>query len=344
MERQKIRFGVIGDPHIKRNTIPESMKMVDAVVEWVTREDFDFVTVMGDTLDRFGDIRVEPLCVAVDELADRLVDLCHVYWLIGNHDMSNNSNFLTKKHPFTAFRRWKGLTLCDTVVHSTVKGVQFTFCPYVPEGRFVEALNTNPGWEKSRIIFSHQTYREAKMGMARSKTGDVWDLSFPYNISGHMHDYDQLQSNVLYVGAPMELAYGEGRRTVSGFVLGADDVLVEERVDLHLPRRHHFKVAAADVLSFIPPEQGVIKITIIGTVPENLAVKKLSVISEWKARGIKVGFKDLKIERPTNLLLIEEDNTSVVRYRDALYQEASKDPIMLSIYHSLYTKANLIQS
>jgi DNA repair exonuclease SbcCD nuclease subunit len=344
MDTEEIRFGVIGDPHIKRNTIPESMKMVDACVAWVERMKFDFVVVMGDTLDRFGDVRIEPLCVAVDDFAGRLVDLCHVYWLIGNHEMPNNSNFLTKKHPFTAFRRWQGLTLGDTVVHTTIKGVQFTLCPYVPEGRFLEALNTNPGWEQSAIIFCHQTFRGARMGAATSRTGDVWDLSYPKVLSGHIHEYHELQDNITYVGAPMELAYGDGHRTVSSFTLN-NGVLLEEREDLRLPRKHHFKIKACEVSSFVPPDHGTIKITVIGTVPENLAIKKSSIVQEWKKRKIEYDFKDLKTVRVANLFVVEdEEEKPTMRYRDTLYNSARKDPDMLELYHTLFAGANPIQS
>ncbi len=52
--------------------------------------------------------------------------------------------------------------------------------PYVPPGRFVEALNIidNEWWKNVNCIFAHQEFYGCKMGAIESIEGDKWDHSF----------------------------------------------------------------------------------------------------------------------------------------------------------------------
>jgi hypothetical protein len=53
------------------------------------------------------------------------------------------------------------------------------------------------------------------MGRLKSEAGDPWadtpafDRS-PFVVSGHIHDYQRLGENILYVGTPVQVNYGEG--------------------------------------------------------------------------------------------------------------------------------------
>lgn len=207
----------IGDPHIRRDTMPQSTLMVDRIVsiaeEQHKKQPLDGIIVFGDTLDKFGDVRIEPLVLAVDGLLGRLSDIAHVYLIIGNHDMIHSDEFLTKRHPFTATRRWTNLTLCDTVVVSKIKNMKFTFCPYVPDGRFMEALATNSEWESSDAIFCHQNFVGAMYGKTKTTKGDRWSLKHQPVFSGHIHlkiDMDDI--GVYYIGSPTQHDFGDINR------------------------------------------------------------------------------------------------------------------------------------
>ncbi len=67
--------------------------------------------------------------------------------------------------------------------------------PYVPPGRFVEALNIidNEWWKNVNCIFAHQEFYGCKMGAIESIEGDKWDHSFPLVISGHIHSEQRLK-------------------------------------------------------------------------------------------------------------------------------------------------------
>ena len=344
MKREmSIRFLVIGDVHIKKNTIVRSMSMVDAIVKEAGKQHkeqgLDFIVVAGDVLDRFGDARVEAHHLA-SHFITRLMDITFVYVIMGNHDMPNNSSFLNKMNFFQLLHKCNGVKLIETVVHDTINDVQFSFCPYVPDGRFKEALDTNPGWKESKVIFCHQTFYQAKMGAILSKTGDKWDIDLPIAISGHIHDHNILQENMYYVGTPDQMSFGDSsRKTISIFKLD-DGKLSENRVSLNLPKRIHMEIMSSEVpYCVIPQGDKTIKITITGTMAENMAVKKLDIVKEWKARGIVVDYHDILPQQSDNIFIIDDGpRKQRKKFIEGLYDDISNDPDMLETYHEVFGK------
>ena len=224
-----------GDPHFQTSNLAEVRQFCENFLKITIHMQPDIVVILGDFLHRHETIHVDPLCEAVKLLKD-LSKYFHVYVLIGNHDRRNNSDFMSEYHPFTAVKEWKNVTVIDkaTKVSVTPKkrcgqdasSANFLLVPYVPDGRFIEALDTieleefkGDGWKSKYVdaIFAHQTFYGAKMGAIESKDGDRWDLTWPLVISGHIHDHDQLQSNILYTGAPMQHAFGDKANKTVGF-------------------------------------------------------------------------------------------------------------------------------
>ena len=131
----------IGDPHFKINNVRTSEEMTKRVIKVAQERRPDFITVLGDVLDRHETIHVEPLVRATQFLLE-LEKIAPTYVIIGNHDRPNNSDFLSHWHPFAAISQWKNTKIVDKVVIDTIKGCTFIWVPYVPNGRFIEALDT----------------------------------------------------------------------------------------------------------------------------------------------------------------------------------------------------------
>src|SRR5438067_639302 len=129
----------IGDPHFKVDNAIETDEMSRKIISLAHKEPPDFIVVLGDVLDRHENIHVDPLERSTLFL-EQLSLIAPLYVIIGNHDRPNNSIFLTSQHPFNSFKRWPQTTIVDKVVTATIKGRQFCFVPYVPPGRFMEAL------------------------------------------------------------------------------------------------------------------------------------------------------------------------------------------------------------
>ena len=305
MNPDKITCLVIGDPHFKVGNVKETDEMCEAIYRVVREKKPDFIVVLGDILDRHESIHAAPLCRSVDFLT-KLEKLCGEYgtWvLIGNHDMPNNRQFLTQIHPFTALKHLseeQKLCIADTTINRTWKNnkFKFVFVPYVPPGRFVDALNTlaDGTWTDATAIFAHQEFFGCKMGAIISNEGDKWPLGNPYVISGHIHDYQEPQTNILYTGTPMQHAFGDQHhKTISYFEFNVKDGKVErkhERIDLHLRKKHLEHITCTEVSGHIPRNNCDLKIVITGTSPEIKTILQHPNIEIWKKAGHKIVYKD----------------------------------------------------
>ena len=99
-----------------------------------------------------------------------------------------------------------------------INNEKFIFVPYVPPGRFEEALRTlKDDWISASCIFAHQEFAGCKMGAIVSIEGDKWDIKNPIVISGHIHSKQQPQKNIYYSGSAMQHAFGESAKNIIAF-------------------------------------------------------------------------------------------------------------------------------
>lgn len=334
---------VIGDPHFKVSNIRETDAMVEAIIRTVTERRPDIVVVLGDVLDRHETIHVSPLTRSVKFLA-RLMMLVPTFVLIGNHDLKNNRQFLSDEHPFTALKYMCEMetrpiksAIVDTTIMRNINGHNFVFVPYVPPGRFQEALNMCPEWDSATCIFAHQEFRGCQMGAIISTEGDEWDLTYPYVISGHIHDYQEPQANILYTGTPIQHAFGDRHdKTISFFRFHSPNIRDQTRIDLGLPRKHIIRITCSEVSSYVPYEHCELKIIISGTTGEIKAIMKHPNIDAWKRAGYKIIYKDV----PLNSDILPDDSPVVarapLRFSTVLYNLVNNKDRLGLLYTSLF--------
>lgn len=170
----------------------------------------DAIVILGDTLDTHEVIRTFPFKLACD-FFERMAQIAQTYVLIGNHDYINASQFLTDNHPFNPMKYLSNLTIVDAPVITTINDMKFIMCPYVPPGRFMEALETLPSGslDGCKCIFAHQEFRGSAYGSTGvSECGDEWTLDLPRVISGHIHEASHLSKiGVYYTGTPYQQEY-----------------------------------------------------------------------------------------------------------------------------------------
>ena len=317
---------VIGDPHFKADNALETDLMTLKLVDLVLQEQPDFTVVLGDTLHTHDLVRLDPLCRATDFFR-KLRDVNnHLYVLIGNHDRPNNACYLTSDHAFNSLKDWRQTTVVDRVqtathvVRSIGKKVAFTFAPYVPVGRFAEALltvglSTDPTADIAIIplkqmssVFAHQEFKWAKMGAIVSEHGDPWPIGAPLCVSGHVHDYDELCSNLVYSGTPIQHGYADKPdKTVSllHFKLApstdSTSELVQlelhrhQRVSLGIPPKIHIRLTPEQLTVYTPPTNAHVKITVEGdpdVIRQVLALDHVKSLS--MTHGIKIVILDTR--------------------------------------------------
>ena len=195
---------VIGDCHFKHDNKLETDMMHSQIINILKNDNFDFVVILGDTLHKHEKIDMFPLDRAIKFLKDIKNVSNKLYLLIGNHDRPNNNDFLTDKHPFNSLKEWDKTKIVDEVVVED----GFCFVPYVPVGRFMEAIK-DVELSNIRCVFSHQEYSGCKINNLIKSDADKWEEYYPLNISGHIHDFEIVQKNLIYIGTPFQHSFSD---------------------------------------------------------------------------------------------------------------------------------------
>jgi DNA repair exonuclease SbcCD nuclease subunit len=198
---------VVGDPHFIDGKELEGREFVQKILQVVKKYSPTFVVLLGDILDKHGVSSVQPFNLVHDFL-NELIQHTPTYVLMGNHDLKDNKQFCTEQHFFNPYKKWNNLYIVDKPLHKSINGKSFIFVPYVPPGRFIEALDIltleEITWETADCIFAHQEFRNCKYGISNSAIGDLWDPDYPLVISGHIHIPEVINDNIFYPGSSMQ--------------------------------------------------------------------------------------------------------------------------------------------
>lgn len=290
------RVLVIGDPHFQISNLKEVRRFIPLCLEYATTSRWKAIVVLGDILHDHERLHTTALNIAVAFLND-LSKIAPVYALVGNHDLINNSQFLTSNHWMNGLKLNKNITVVDTVESREINGKRVIFVPYVQPGRFVEALETKykkEEWKDADIIFAHQEFKGCKMGSLVSEEGDAWDEMWPFVISGHIHSNQTPQCNVYYPGSALQVAFGESEKNVLAIVdfknIGRENV---EEIDLGLPRKKIIYtdpegVKELDMKKF---KNHQLKICVDASKDAFKALKKSTQYKKLEKKGVKIVYK-----------------------------------------------------
>ena len=293
-----VKVIAIGDPHFKIDNIPEVDTFIERVEALCFEKKPDFIVCLGDLLHTHEKLHTTPLNKAY-EFIERMRNISPTYILVGNHDFCNNSQFLTDNHWMNGMKEWNDVTVVDKVIARMIDNEKFVFTPYVFPGRLEEALDTlDDDWKDATCIFAHQEFKGCKMGAIVSDSGDDWPLTHPHVISGHIHARQIIQENVYYTGSAMQHAFGESDKNIIAVLDFDFGEYSREEVDLELPRKKIVYMDVDNVEDYQTPAttEDQIKITISGSYNEFKTFKKSKKYKELTAKGIKVVFKQKKIE------------------------------------------------
>lgn len=233
-----ITFHAIGDVHISDRHLNLSHEAMENCIKLVQkRPDVDVVVIMGDILDRHDNVKLTHLNMAISFIK-RMSELRPTVVLIGNHDRVNNKDFMSDVHPFMGLSDIPG----KLYFASRPKVLRFAakyhvlFMPYVPPGRFEEAINLFiddmhkvgkikeiSGVKDFSLIFAHQEFEGAPCGPISSIKGDKWPADYPMVISGHIHTRMLLKDNIYYTGSLYPITTSEGND--KGVITGSYDPL-----------------------------------------------------------------------------------------------------------------------
>jgi len=286
----------IGDPHFQVGNMVEVDLFLDKIQKLVHVTKPDMIVIAGDILHTHERLHTLALNKAY-ELVKYMRCIAPTYILVGNHDMCNNQQFLTDNHWMNGMKEWDNVVIVDDVIVNTLGGKKMVFVPYVPPGRFEEALNTVGGWEDADCIFAHQEFYGCKMGAIVSVEGDKWPLDAPHVVSGHIHSKQTPQCNIYYSGSAMQHAFGESEKNIIAVLtFGGGGKYELDEVDLFLPRKKIVYVDVDAVENYeVKDSEDQIKLTVKGDYEEFKALKKTKKYKDIIEKGVKIVFKPKKL-------------------------------------------------
>ena len=277
----KVTAFVVGDPHFKANSISRGKEFVEKLVEAIEKAKPTFIVLLGDTLDTHEIVKIFPHQLAHD-LIERLRKIAPTFVLIGNHDLINASQYLTTNHIFNPFKKWKNVRIVDKPLIHNFGEFTFVFCPYVPPGRFKEALDTLIGddnlWEFADCIFAHQEFKGCFLGRGiQSEKGDEWKEEYPPVISGHIHSEQQVGKNVHYIGSPVQHTYSEdSNKYVWEVTFEKEKQFSVNKISLGIRQKKTYKTTIKNLEKFNPEKHKKkdVKLVVLGTRDELSAFRK----------------------------------------------------------------------
>jgi DNA repair exonuclease SbcCD nuclease subunit len=319
---------VVGDVHVKLDNLLEIQTLEQRLVQAIETHRPDLFVFLGDVLHTHE--RVHTNCLNQAAQLFRAVSArVPTYVLVGNHDYISNSQFLSDHHWMNPFKQWPNLTIVDRVMDVQHHEHRLVMCPYVPDGRFVEALETLgaaplvsseslepsdlsatsepsdpsdlsvssvPRWRSADMIFAHQTLDGVKMGMTIADGVETWRAEYPYCCSGHIHDRQTVAPNLYYCGTPMPHAFGESNdKTVSLYRLGSVRSHLELRLDVCTKRIEYLTLAEAQLLHIEPKPHQQIRLTVKASPEEARAFKRSEKYRQLVQLGVKIVLDD-KVE------------------------------------------------
>ena len=306
-------FLVIGDIHLKTANLIEIEQVFQEIINVAKeRNDYDAIIFLGDIFDKHEMIHNEVLTSATNFFY-QISNIKPIYILIGNHDRPNNSTFLNNKHHLNALKYWKNTYIIDDVLSQEINGKNFVFVPYVPPGRFLEAIQTKDiNLNDITCIFAHQEFKGSELSPGiKSENGDVWNNN-TYIVSGHIHEYNKLNEYILYVGTPIQQTYAEkSDKTISMIKFENDSrsckinedsrscKINEERIYLNIPRKIEIKLTCKELLNTKFDENIKCRVIITGNQSE---LKSISdIVKEIKKENKNIIFKYNIINEKNNL-------------------------------------------
>jgi DNA repair exonuclease SbcCD nuclease subunit len=304
----------IGDIHIQTNNTIDIKIFTEKLYEYIkdNNELIDIVVLMGDILHTHERLHTIPFNIA-NNMIEQLSIMKPLYILVGNHDYINNSQFLTDNHWMNCFKNKHNIHIVDKAIICKLNNKTVIMCPYVPDGTFIEALNTLQtetfDWKKSDCILGHQLLDGAKMGAIVAENIEKWDDTFPYLISGHIHDKQKVQNNLYYTGSSIQHAFGESSDKTICLVKIKNSLEIQE-IDLKLPKK---QILYYDIENIDP------SINKDGTTTQEneLMVQKILNILDTPDIHYKItltgNFEQFKVFKKNPLYLkLQKNNTKIV--------------------------------
>jgi len=344
---------VVGDIHFRKDNHAAQEELIEKCVEEARNVSPTIIVLLGDVLDTHETLKNAPWQQAT-RLIEELSNIAPTYVLAGNHDLINQAQFATSNHFFNPLKKWPNVTIVDYPVSFTLGGQKLVMCPYVPPGRFIEALDLiEDGWKDAACIYAHQEILGCEYGTEPSEKGDAWSEEFPPIISGHIHKPSRVGRNVFYPGSSIQVASNEDpdkRVWLVTFDGDEEDTSIRDdgygilqfnKIDLGLKGKKEINIAYEELKSFDfgLVEHYYIKLKISGTPEQFKLFRKSQLHSKMVRNGIRIGYNPCIEDNPIIMALTQgnADLEDELTFESILKELVKHKPLTVQkVYEEMY--------
>jgi DNA repair exonuclease SbcCD nuclease subunit len=325
----KILF--VGDIHIKQDNIPDIDILQSKIEEYISEQPVDWIVLGGDILHYHERLHTLTMKRAVKFIKDLATNV-PVYVLVGNHDMINNQQYLNDNHWMVVLKDiHPNIHIVDYPL--AVEGI--CMCPYVFPGKFKETLSLlETDFSTYKLIFAHQEFKGCKMGAIVSEEGDVWEESLPVVISGHIHNKQRPQSNILYPGTPIQHSFGDVGDDNCMLLVTLSDTIEWEEISLSISQKRIVYATIEQLKKMDPVKYASkdIKIVVKATHEEIQAFKKSTIYTKL-SKVLNITFKTLSAE------LVETNETTPFQTFETILHDmiVNKHPHLMKDYKTIFS-------
>jgi DNA repair exonuclease SbcCD nuclease subunit len=324
-----IKILAIGDPHFKETTLDSARTFIKRIQSVIQQEHPDIVVVLGDVLHDHAKLNTQALNTAY-AFIDMIRNLAPVYVLVGNHDYINNDQFCSTQHWMNGMKEWNNVVICDDVKPIETESGLILLCPYVPPGRFEEALRRLKvhDWMDARAIFCHQEFKNCKMGAILSEQGDEWSETHPYVISGHIHDKQRIPG-IFYTGSSIQHAFGESPHKTISMCCFEKNRIAFYGIELNMETKMIITLTPKELEEFKPKPNTKYRINLESSIEEYKMMKRRPCFKNLARTGHKVHMKPPQLKQSTGNSIPLNITRS---FETILYDSIKHDPEMIKLY------------
>lgn len=320
---------LIGDLHIKSSNKLEIDILLNDTITLIKERNEDTVIILGDTLDSNEKINMHCF-MRVEIFIRELAKLANVYVLIGNHDRANNKVFLTKEHVFGPFKDIQNVFIVDDhIMTITWKGLKIALVPYVPNGKLMKAFKIcGLNVKDFDLVCHHSEVANCSINKLSGSKCDIWEPDYPLAIGGHIHSFEIVANNMIYIGTPMQHCFGESPENKGIFIL--DENLELELIELNIPKKITIKIDYKDISTVVISPKDKTRLIIRG--PKSM-VKEILHNDEYKQKfkGVRIMFDDVSVKKKSSI-----EFRSNMSFIDRLKSSLDANPIMKEKFEKFF--------
>lgn len=344
-----LKLLAVGDLHVNPKNLHEVKLFTIEITKIILEEEPDILVFLGDQLNTMAKIDMDSLFVLTKCLQECVSISKNVVILVGNHCRHDNNDFLTERHGYTAFKAWDKTTIVDNVVTKEFMGkdgnmYKFLFVCYVPNGRFMEALelhNLKIPLEEYTAGCAHHEFTGTDINLLTKSKTDTWPENAPLLISGHLHSYQNL-GNLMYPGVPFQHSFNDSLlRTVSIFefsnnVNGVLKTWVERRIELNIPKKFTIVLTPEELINYeLPDNNSYIKLKVKGEGNVIKEARKLQHVKDLEKTG-KITIIEIPNPKINNEMKISKVKTRLSLEKRILKMVKKNGEDVIDIFNELF--------